>query len=113
MNAKILGVAGVIIIVIGVVAWLAIGRGPSQRSSSQPFSPSNKEESQSTSGPTSLKALLALGLPQTCEFSRNDKGEETSGVIYTAGKKMRGDFDSTSEGKMMRAHMIVDNEASY
>lgn len=113
MNTKILGIAGVIIIIVGVGIWLAIGRTPAQRSSSQLPVASSKEESQSTSGPTSLKALLALGRPQICEFSRNDKGEETSGVVYTAGKQMRGDFDSISEGKTMRTHTIVDSETIY
>lgn len=113
MNTKIIGIVGGIIIIIGVVLWLVIGRSPAQRSSSQPSSSSIEEEAQSTSGPTSLKALLALGRPQTCEFTRNDKGEETSGVVYTAGNKMRGDFDSLSEGKTMRTHMIVDSEAVY
>jgi hypothetical protein len=113
MNTKIIGIVGGIIIIIGVVLWLTIGRGPAQRSSNQPSGAPIVEESQSTSGLTSLKALLALGRPQACEFSRNDKGEETSGVIYTAGKQMRGDFDSLNEGKTMRTHMIVDGETLY
>ena len=112
MNTKIIGIVGGVII-LGVIVWLAIGRAPAQPASNEPPGVPIVKDAQSTSGPTSLKSLLALGFPQTCEFTRNDKGEETSGIIYTDGKQMRGDFDTIGEGKTIRSHMIVDNETIY
>ncbi len=51
-----------------------------------------------TSGPTSLKDLIAANIPQKCTFPE--------GTVYISGGKFRGDFVPNS-------HMISDSKTSY
>ena len=97
MNKKIL--------VIVVAALLLLGGGyfflNSRKSITLPGS--------QTSAPSSLKDLITKGIPQSCTFS----GEGESGSVFVSGKKVRGDFDTTVEGKVTKSHMIVDGNTSY
>ena len=70
--------------------------------------PSSNGEEQSNS-PTSLKDLLSKGISQSCTF----KTDGSTGTIYMSGGKIRGDFDATVEGQIMKSHMIVDSNTSY
>lgn len=62
-----------------------------------------------SSASSSLKDLLTKGVAQSCTFSN----EGSAGTVYVAGGKMRGDFDSVTEGKTVKSHMIVDGNTSY
>lgn len=62
-----------------------------------------------TSGASSLKDLIMKGIPQSCTFS----GEGNEGSVFVSGKKVRGDFNTTTEGKMTTSHMIIDGNTSY
>src|SRR6185369_6722066 len=61
----------------------------------------------------SFKDLIAMGKPQKCDATFDTKGNASSGIIYTAGGKMRGDFSSQVDGKTMQMHMIVKDQTSY
>jgi hypothetical protein len=71
--------------------------------------------------PTSIKALMALGIPQQCSFSvRNSdaSGESVSnGTVYVSGGKMRADTETRmNTGGMetnMMSHMFSDGEYYY
>jgi hypothetical protein len=101
------------VIVIGVVLLLGIvGFALLSTRSAQPVSnqPGQAAESTETSGsPTSLKDLLAKGVAQTCTFSN----DASSGTVAISGGKVRGDFDATVEGNVVKSHMIVDGNTSY
>jgi hypothetical protein len=71
--------------------------------------------------PTSLKALMALGVPQQCTFSVKNEGangsNESTGTVYLSGNKMRMDTEShmNMAGKetLVTSHMISDGEYYY
>ncbi len=56
----------------------------------------------------SLKELLASGKPQKCTFVDTVENTTTSGTVYVASSKMRGDFDTQTEGQTTKSHMILD-----
>ncbi len=58
----------------------------------------------------SMKDLLASGQSQQCTFS-DETGN--TGTVYVANSKMRGDFNSTVDGKTTASHMIVDQPTAY
>lgn len=69
---------------------------------------------ETASGPTSLTALMALGIPQKCDFSDTTNPEaQTSGTVYVSGGKSRGDFTSTAGGQTFHAHSIVESDTMY
>lgn len=61
----------------------------------------------------SLAELLALGTTQQCTFSQNVNGSTNSGTFYLGAGKMRGDFNSVTNGQTMMAHMISDGQDVY
>ena len=112
MNTKI----GVI---IAIVVLGLLGGGAyvmMSKSKSAPASPTTTEAKPTETTTTAsqvrgtLKDLLTSALPQTCSFT-NDTG--ASGSVYVSGGKMRGDFQTTSQGKTFSGHMIIDSGYSY
>lgn len=99
-----------LIIIIAVVVLLLLG-GILMKSGKN-----NGSES-----PTSLKALMALGVPQQCTFSVQNEDasgvSESTGEVYLSGNKMRVDTETsmTAGGKSTRmaSHMISDGEYYY
>jgi hypothetical protein len=74
---------------------------------------SKTEDVKQMSGPTSLQALMALGIPQKCDFTDVSGETQTSGTVYVAGGKARGDFTATSNGQTFNAHSITESETMY
>lgn len=68
---------------------------------------------ETSSGPKSLKELIAAGIAQKCTFSSTDESGSTEGTTYVAGGKMRGDFTNVISGKTTKSHMIVDGKTNY
>lgn len=64
-------------------------------------------------GPKSLKDLLSAGIAQKCTFSTTDESGTSEGVTYVSGGKVRADFSSTVEGKVVKSHMISDGKTNY
>ena len=96
---------------IGLLVLVALGIGGYTvlNNRTQSGSP-NQENTTTEADQKSLKDLLTLGKTQTCNFS-DDMGN--TGAIYVSGGKMRGDFSSKIEDKVLGSHMIVDAETSY
>lgn len=102
---------------IGLVVLLLLGGGGyyfmSKNAANAPMIPSGTSSNQAGGALKSLKDLLLSGVAQKCTFSDKTDNVETNGTTYVAGGKMRGDFNSTVEGKQTASHMIVDGKTSY
>lgn len=109
MNSKLVGIGVVVVVLLGLGWWSMQGRGTGQEASTG----ETQESAAPTSGPTSLKGLLGLGLAQQCTFSDTTEGAMTSGTVYVSNGKMRGDFTSTTGGQTVTSHMISDSTNSY
>ncbi len=60
---------------------------------------------------TSMKGLLAMGIPQQCTY--NDS-QGNGGTVFVGNNKMRGDFVSKDEeDKEVKSHMITVDQTSY
>ncbi len=104
MNKNIL--YAVIGIVVVVLAGIFIMNKPA-------MGPGGDANTPTPGAQMSLKELLASGGAQRCTFTHSVENSESSGVVYVAGGKMRGDFTSVAAGQTMQSHMIVDGETSY
>lgn len=60
-----------------------------------------------------LSGLLAMGKNSECTFSYDENGVKSQGTIYLSGKKIRGDFSNTVQGKQQESSMINDGEYTY
>ncbi len=106
MNKKVIIAAVAILILLGIGGWYMMSRKSAPSATST--SPQNALVP-SESAPSSIKDLLTKGIAQSCTYS-TDGG---SGKVYVAGGKIRGDFDTTTEGKVMKSHMIIKDNTSY
>ena len=61
-------------------------------------------------GMQSLRDLLALGTSQKCTFLSDVDGQQSEGVVYVSGGKVRGDFASrvSANGSLVMSHMIIE-----
>ncbi len=96
-NKLLLAVSGVVI--VGVAAYVMM-RGPTS-------------DSPLGGGKMSMKSLLASATAQKCTFTSTAGGSNTSGTVYVASGKMRGDFNSLVNSKNEKSHMIVSDNTSY
>lgn len=69
-------------------------------------------DSNATGSQASIKSLLGAGKNVTCTVAYSEN--QSSGTIYVADKKFRGDFTITDAGgKQIESHMIQDGNYSY
>ncbi len=66
---------------------------------------------QKTAAPRSLFDFLTMAGSQKCVFS--DSASHTSGTVYLAGGKMRGDFQSDENGTKQASHMMHEGNFVY
>lgn len=102
VNKKVL-IAVVIILLLLLGAWFFMTKKSPQTSSDQSSNTTNETSS------TSLKDLLTKGIAQSCTFS----SDNSNGSVYVSGGSVRGDFDTTVNGKLTKSHMVVKGNASY
>lgn len=100
---------------IFLVAVLLIGGGvyvynQSQTSSVDTASTDSESRVMTGDAPKSLLDLLTVSASQECAYE-DDMGN--SGVAYSSGGKMRGDFMGTANGQVYRTHMITDGTDMY
>lgn len=106
MNKNILyALVGVVAVIAGAVFIMNKPAGPAV--------PGGDENTPTLGASMSMKELLGLGGAQRCTFANKVENSESSGVVYVAGGKMRGDFTSLAAGQTTQSHMIVDGETSY
>ena len=94
-NKKIIGMLALVVI-LGVTGFIF---------KDKIFFGKVKEAQIETNSPKTLKDLLGMGIAQKCTYD--------GGTIYITGSKLRGDFESISQEKVIKSHMIVDNNVSY
>ena len=104
-----IGVAVVILLLLGIGGYAMMGKKPSVTSTTTPTT----EEASPTPTPAkqsgSLRQLLSGGVAQKCTYSSGG----TEGTVYVGGGKMRGDMQTTSDDKTIASHVIVDGKTSY
>lgn len=64
-----------------------------------------------TDTPQNLTDLMNFASNKTCTFT--DTTSNSSGTVFVANKKVRGDFNSAISGKTMMSHMIIDSNNVY
>lgn len=96
MNKTVIGII-IAVLLVGVGGWYFY----SSRNSA-----ANKPQLMQ-----SMKELIASGVSQKCDFS--EPQSNTSGTIYIAGGKVRGDFTSTSPSGVVGGHMISDGTSVH
>ncbi|MCX6704265.1 MAG: hypothetical protein NTZ07_02355 [Candidatus Woesebacteria bacterium] len=101
MKKKIILIAGVLILLL-IGGFFMMKKGPKTV-----VAPEATQEQ--AASPSSLKDLISKGIAQSCTFSN----EGSTGTVYVSGGKVRGDFDTTVDGKVTKSHMIVDANTSY
>jgi hypothetical protein len=98
-------------LLIGLAALALVGGGvytyTTTKKDTMPAS-----ETASTS-PMSLQTLLSLDVPQVCTFTDSQMGAETSGTVYVADGRARGDFEARAVGQTYHAHAIIEEETMY
>lgn len=65
------------------------------------------------SGKMSMKDLIAANISQKCTVDESNDVSQSSGVVYVANRKLRGDFESLAAGTKVQSHMIADGQYSY
>lgn len=102
MNKKAIIIAVVLILLL-IGGYFLMKKRPAPSPVAQPTS------QEKATSPSSLKDLISKGIAQSCTFSN----EGSTGTVYVSGGKVRGDFDTTVDGKVTKSHMIVDGNTSY
>lgn len=110
------------IIIIGGIAAFTMSRSgqpaPGGSTATQSENQQTARESGSglATGKVSMKDLLISGKSQKCTFTQTASGSQSSGTVYIADGKIRGDFESAASaagGTNMQSHMITDGNTSY
>lgn len=73
----------------------------------------NQEMSKEVEVKGSIFDLLNKNVPLSCNFEYVGEDNQTRGVTYVDGNKIRGDFFTTTTEGMMENHMISDGEYVY
>lgn len=77
----------------------------------------NKATTQEESGESSVTGsfldLIKMGKTVKCGFSYKQDNLDTSGITYVSGKKMKGEFTSTVDGKEIKSNMVSDGDYFY
>jgi hypothetical protein len=110
MNAKVVGLLVGLLVIIGLAYMLMNGSGDIANTEQSPSSSPSEQASNQTG---SLRGLMSMSSPQECTFSDTEANGSTSGTVFVANGKMRGDFSTTASGQTTLSHMIVMNDTSY
>ncbi|HWY79373.1 MAG TPA: hypothetical protein VNW29_03380 [Candidatus Sulfotelmatobacter sp.] len=98
-------------IIVVVLVLIVLGGGVFSLLSRSSKNPLKYVQNQMTTSKKSLLDLVTMVGILKCTFS--DKTNNSSGVVYVSGGKMRGDFQSQDGGKITQSHMINDGSYIY
>ncbi|HEX5798221.1 MAG TPA: hypothetical protein VFX79_02595 [Candidatus Saccharimonadales bacterium] len=107
---------GIKAIIIAVVALAVVGGGAYYVTSKEDNKQQSAGSESSAQGePNSIKGLLAQNKNVTCTFnSTDDSGNQTSGTVYIASERMRGDFTFKASGEAeQQSNVLRDSEYQY
>lgn len=110
MNKKVMW-AGVAVVV--VVAILGAVMFMSKNAGNKTVGTSEKNQVKTTPRLASFRELKNSTTPQECSYDEKSVAQGSTGVLYISNNKMRGDFQSTSNGKIIKSHIIFDNQYNY
>ena len=104
-----------LLIVLGIVFFItrsSVSDGESVKSNEMN---TVQEEPLSGTFSGSMKDLVAKNQSVKCTFNHSTDIDTSSGTVYVAGGKIRGDFDIKAKQALgtFQAHMITDGEYSY
>ena len=98
----------IIVVIIGIVLFTRSGGDVVTKDSTATVS-----QSERTSTAQSLKDLIAANRPQQCTVTTSTDAGESTGTVYVAGGKMRGDFSVRTNNVSVASHMISDGSTNY
>lgn len=106
---------GIKTIIIAVIAVVAIGGGVYYVVNKNNDEKSGDQNSSQNSERTSLNGLLGQNKNVKCEFSQTDEqGSKSSGTVYVAGERMRGNFTVQVNGQAeQKSNILQDKEYNY
>ena len=108
MKNKYLVIGALVLVAGGLFYLTKMGKNtPTPSSSGSPAA------SAAQNSPMSLRDLFKSGISETCTFSSGDSASSSSGTISVASGKMRGDINTTVDGKANTIHMIVLDSTMY
>ncbi len=110
MNNKVIAVI-LAVVVIGGGAYFLSQRKSENNVAGENQSANSATETSAETG--SIKSLIAAGKSQQCTFSSKEDATQSSGTMYVAGGKMRGDFNTETNNVKVVSHMIYDGSTSY
>jgi Flp pilus assembly protein CpaB len=100
------------VIVVGAIAYFAMqgDGGPSVQNTNE-----NTEAVTEAEQGMSMRDLVARGESVECTFNHTTDVSQSSGTVYVADGKVRGNFDvnATEVGQTFTAYMIADGGMSY
>jgi hypothetical protein len=99
----------VILILLGAGVFYLLGSHSTSSQSQQAAAP--QSQPMQTTQKKSLLDFFSMAGSQKCTFSNSTNN--SSGTVYVSGGKMRGDFQSSDNGKTNASHMINDGTYVY
>lgn len=111
-NLPLIVIALVLLVGIGGAGYMLMQQNASQQSGIV-TSPSTSQENVPATSQKTLKDLLASGVAQKCTYSDKMDEVDVQGTSYMMNGKMRGDIDTTVNGKTIMMHMILDGKTMY
>jgi hypothetical protein len=109
-KTTIIIVVVLLLLLAGGAFFLANKSHKTSTQSEQTVTAQNQTQQMSTQK-KSLFDFFSMAGSQKCTFS--DKTNGGSGTVYVSSGKMRGDFQSTDNGKTSASHMINDSKYVY
>lgn len=106
-------VGGAIVLGVGIAGYMLMQPGMEFEVQENSVNTAREAGAGMATGKMSMKNLVAAGVSQKCTFNESNDISQSSGTVYIANGKMRGDFDSMAQGIAVKSHMIVDGEYSY
>lgn len=103
MTTKLLFSIALGLAALGTVAYVA----------TKPATEPAPEAAESAPAATSLTALLALENPVACTFTDDTEVAKTSGTVYIANGRARGDFIATAGGATYHAHTLIEGDVMH
>lgn len=110
MQKKTIWIVIAVIILIGLGFFLSRGSIGVDQTKSEGDQTAAQTETSTAGSPMSLKSLLGMNTSQVCTFSMDTESVKTSGTVHVANGKVRGDFQSQTEGGAISSHMISDGQ---
>ena len=101
------------LVVIGGIGFLMFSGESSNDPGSEGTPSTNQMNAEEGLFSGSLVDLQNRGGNYRCTFTHESEIAQSSGVIYVAGEKIRGDFESETQGISIDSHMIARDGFIY